>query len=254
MIPIQSNFAHRCTVRLNPKLNGSLMNSIFEYRQVLLDGTLVTVELALGALVLSVILGLMGAFGKLSTSRPIQKMANAYTTLVRGVPDLVLMMLLFYGGQQILNDVGQWSGWWDYLELNQFVAGVCSIGFVLGAYMTETFRGALLAIPPGQTEAGVAFGFTPITLFRRITWPHMVRIALPSFHNNWLVLIKTTALVSVIGLQDLVWSASSAGRTVREPFTFMLAVLLIYLVLTAISDLGLRWLERTYSTGEREIA
>ena len=98
-------------------------------------------------------------------------------------------------------------------------------------------------------EAGIACGMSGGTVFRRITWPQMVGHALPSFTNNWLVLIKATALVSVIGLHDLVWNASTAGRSVREPFTFMFAVLIIYLVLTAFSDVGLRWLDRRYSAG-----
>ncbi len=229
------------------------MESIWNYRGLLFDGALVTVQLALGALLLSVLLGLIGAMAKLSTSRLSQKLADAYTTLIRGVPDLVLMMLLFYGGQQILNDFGEVTGWWDYLEINQFSAGIFSIGFVFGAYMTETFRGAILAIPRGQIEAGIAFGMTPMKIFRRITWPQMVRFALPSFTNNWLVLVKATALVSVIGLHDLVWNASTAGRSVREPFTFMFAVLMIYLLLTIISDVGLRWLDRKYSVGVRQV-
>ena len=179
------------------------------------------------------------------------RFASAYTTLVRGVPDLVLMMLLFYGGQQIVNELGTVTGWWDYLEIDQFIAGIGSIGCVFGAYMTETFRGAILAIPRGQIEAGISCGMTNLTIFRRITWPQMVRHALPGFTNNWLVLIKATALVSVIGLHDLVWNASTAGRSVREPFTFMFAVLLSYLALTAISDIGLRWLDRRYSAGVR---
>ena len=115
--------------------------------------------------------------------------------------------------------------------------------------MTETFRGAILAIPKGQLEAGYACGMTSKLVFLRITWPQMVRHALPSFSNNWLVLIKATALVSVIGLHDLVWNASMAGRSIREPFTFMMAVLIIYLIITAISDIGLRWLNRHYSSG-----
>ena len=117
--------------------------------------------------------------------------------------------------------------------------------------MTETFRGAILAIPRGQIEAGISCGMTSLTIFYRITWPQMVRHALPSFTNNWLVLVKATALVSVIGLHDLVWNASTAGRSVREPFTFMFAVLVIYLILTAVSDVGLRWLDRRYSAGVR---
>ena len=219
---------------------------------LLLEGTIVTVELAVGSLFFSVVLGLIGAMAKLSNSRVANRVAGSYTTLIRGVPDLVLMMLLFYGGQQVINDLGVLTGLWDYVEVNQFTAGVGSIGFVFGAYMTETFRGAILAIPRGQIEAGVSCGMTSLTVFRRITWPQMMRHALPSFTNNWLVLIKATALVSVIGLHDLVWNASTAGRSVRKPFTFFFAVLVIYLVLTAISDIGLRWLDRRYSAGERK--
>ncbi len=229
------------------------MESVWEYRALLLSGTLVTVQLAIGSLLISVLLGLAGASAKLARNPVSQRLANAYTTLVRGVPDLVLMMLLFYGGQQIFNDLGSVTGLWDYIEINQFTAGVGSIGFVFGAYMTETFRGAILAIPRGQIEAGISCGMTPLTIFRRITWPQMVRHALPSFTNNWLVLVKATALVSVIGLHDLVWNASTAARSFRpaQSFTFMFAVLIIYLILTAISDAGLRWLDRRYSVGVR---
>ena len=155
------------------------MDSVWEYRNLLLAGTAVTVQLALASLAFSVVLGLVGATAKLAANPISQKIAGAYTTLVRGVPDLVLMMLLFYGGQQIANDLGSLTGWWDYVEINQFIAGVWSIGFVFGAYMTETFRGAILAIPRGQIEAGVACGMTPFLIFRRITWPQMVRHALP---------------------------------------------------------------------------
>ena len=227
------------------------MELIWEYRFLLLAGTAVTIQLAIGSLLLSVVLGLIGASAKLANNPVSQRIAAGYTTLVRGVPDLVLMMLLFYGGQQIVNDLGDATGLWDYVEINQLTAGIASIGFVFGAYMTETFRGAILAIPRGQIEAGISCGMMPFTIFYRITWPQMVRHALPSFTNNWLVLVKATALVSVIGLHDLVWNASTAGRSVREPFTFMFAVLIIYLILTAISDVGLRWLDRRYSVGVR---
>ena len=227
------------------------MELIWEYRVLLLAGTAVTIQLAIGSLFLSVVLGLIGASAKLAKNPVSQRIAAGYTTLVRGVPDLVLMMLLFYGGQQIVNDLGSSTGLCDYVEINQLTAGIASIGFVFGAYMTETFRGAILAIPRGQIEAGISCGMMPFTIFYRITWPQMVRHALPSFTNNWLVLVKATALVSVIGLHDLVWNASTAGRSVREPFTFMFAVLIIYLILTAISDVGLRWLDRRYSVGVR---
>ena len=225
------------------------MDVVWEYRNLLFEGTVVTIQLALGSLLLAVLFGLLGATAKLSKSRLLQRIANGYTTLIRGVPELVLMMLLFYGGQQLINDFGNALGLWTYVEIEQFTAGVFAIGFTFGAYMTETFRGAILSIPYGQIEAATACGMRPMTIFRRITWPQMVRHALPGFGNNWLVLVKATALVSVIGLHDLVWNASTAGRSVREPFTFMFAVLVIYLILTAVSDVGLRWLDRRYSVG-----
>ncbi|RUM49961.1 MAG: arginine ABC transporter permease ArtQ [Marinomonas sp.] len=229
------------------------MENLISYIPILMKGTLVTVELGILSLVLSVVLGLLGAWGKLSKSRVGQSVSGIYTTLIRGIPDLVLMLLLYFGGQTLLNDIGESTGLWGYVEINQFTAGVLTIGFIFGAYMTETFRGAFLAVPPGQLEAGTAYGMRKAQIFRRIIWPQLIRFALPSFGNNWLVLLKTTALVSVIGLQDVVYLANTAGRTTHEPFTFFGAVLLIYLILSSVSDVGLRWLDRKYSAGVRRV-
>lgn len=225
------------------------MNAIIEYQGQLLSGTWVTLQLAIYSLVISVLCGLLGAWAKLSKNLVAQKTAAGYTTIVRGVPDLVLILLVFYGGQQFANSIGSWTGLWDYVEISQFAAGVGTIGIVFGGYMTETFRGAIMAIPKGQIEAGVACGMSRATIFRRIIGPQMVRYAIPGFSNNWLVQIKSTALVSVIGLQDVVYNGFVAGRSTRMLFTFMFAVLLIYLLLTAISDLGLRALDKKYSKG-----
>jgi len=225
------------------------LNLIIEYQGQLLAGTWVTVRLALISLLIAVMFGLLGAWAKLSKNFVAQKTAAGYTTIVRGVPDLVLILLVFYGGQQLINSFGSVTGLWDYVEISQFAAGAGTIGIVFGGYMTETFRGAILAIPKGQIEAGIACGMSRFTIFRRVIWPQMVRYALPGFSNNWLVQIKSTALVSVIGLQDVVYNGFVAGRSTRQLFTFMFAVLMIYLVLTAISDLGLRWLDRKYSKG-----
>ncbi len=227
------------------------MDTVISYMPSIIDGTLMTVALAVGSVILSVVLGLLGAWAKLSKSRFAQNLGGAYTTLVRGVPDLVLMLLLFFGGQTLLNQLGDATGLWGYVEIDQFSAGVLTIGFIFGAYMTETFRGAYLAIPRGQVEAGVACGMSPRLVFARIVWPQLVRFALPSFGNNWLVLLKTTALVSVLGLQELVYNAFTAGRSTRQLFTFMFVALVMYLILTAISDVGLRWLDRKYSAGIR---
>ena len=225
------------------------MDLIIEYQGQLLAGTWVTIKLAVLSLLIAVLFGLLGAWAKLSKNILAQKTAAAYTLIVRGVPDLVLILLVFFGGQELANQIGVWTGLWDYAEISQFAAGVGTIGVVFGGYMTETFRGAILAIPRGQIEAGIACGMSRLTIFRRIIWPQMVRYALPGFSNNWLVQIKSPALVSVIGLQDVVYNGFVAGRSTRQLFTFMFAVLMIYLVLTAVSDTGLRWLDRKYSKG-----
>lgn len=225
------------------------MEDLWAYRGLLMQGTLTTITLALCGLVVAVALGLLGAWGKLSQSRAAQRAANAYTTIVRSIPDLCMMLLLYFGGQTLLNQLGQATGAWDYLEINQFVAGTITIGIIFGAYMTETFRGAYQSIPKGQFEAGTAIGLSKIGLFRTITLPQLMGYAIPSLGVNWMVLLKTTALVSIIGLQDVVWYALSAGRTTRNPFTFFVAVMVIYLVLTFLSELVLRYLERKYTVG-----
>lgn len=134
------------------------MDVIFEYRQILIEGTFVTISLAVLSLLLSIVLGLVGAFAKLSPSRGIRRAGNVYTIFVRSVPDLVLMMLIFFGGQTFVTQIGSLTGLWGYVEINQFAAGVLTLGFIFGAYMSETFRGAIIAIPRGQIEAAMAVG------------------------------------------------------------------------------------------------
>lgn len=225
------------------------MDLIFEYRSQLMAGAAMTVQLALASLIIAVVFGLLGAWAKLSGSRIARRLAQIYTTIVRGIPDLVLIMLVFYGGQVTLNAVGDMTGLWGYIEISQFVAGAGTIGVIFGAYFTETFRGAIMAIPRGQIEAGISCGMPRLLIFRHIIWPQMVRYALPGFTNNWLVQLKTTALVSVIGLQDLVYNAFTAGRSSGQLFTFMAAAFVIYLILTGLSDIALRALDRRYSRG-----
>lgn len=216
------------------------------YGPLILSGAILTVEVALLSLAVAVLLGIAGALGKLSASPVARGVAGAYTTVIRGVPDLVLMLLIFYGGQELVNRLVPLLGYEDYIDINPFVAGVLTIGFIYGAYMTESFRGAILAVPPGQLEAARAYGMREGRVFVRILAPQMMRHALPSLGNNWLVLLKTTALVSVIGLQDMVFRAAASGRATREPFTFLFVVALIYLLLTTVSVLLLGWAERRY--------
>lgn len=220
----------------------------------LLDGTLTTLGVAGASLVFAVLLGLAGAAAKLSRIPVIRWLASTYTTVVRGVPDLVLMLLIFFGGQIGINAAAAALGYEGYVDINPFVAGVATIGFIFGAYLTETFRGALMAIPAGQREAGLAFGMSPMRVFLRITFPQMVRLAIPGFTNNWLVLVKSTAIVSVIGLTDMMHSAGLAAGATREPFTFYLAAAAIYLAITSISLLALGALEKRVTVGLRRAA
>jgi arginine/ornithine transport system permease protein len=217
----------------------------------LLDGTLTTLGVAGASLVIAVLLGLAGAAAKLSRIPVIRWLASTYTTVVRGVPDLVLMLLIFFGGQIGINAAAAALGYEGYVDINPFVAGVATIGFIFGAYLTETFRGALMAIPAGQREAGLAFGMSPFQVFVRITFPQMVRFAIPGFTNNWLVLVKSTAIVSVIGLTDMMHSAGLAAGATREPFTFYLAAAAIYLAITSISLLALGALEKRVTVSLR---
>ena len=227
------------------------MSYVIDYLPLILKGMLLTVELALLALLIAFVLGMIGALAKLSKSRIARSAAGIYTTLIRGTPELVTMTLIFFGGQILVNNIGEKLGL-EYIDVSPFMAGVLTIGFIYGAYMTETFRGGILAVSRGEIEAGYAFGMTPIQVFLRITFPAMVRHALPGFGNNWLVLVKATALVSVIGLPDMVYNAGLAGGSTRKPFTFFCVVAFLFLIITGISDVGLRWLDKRYSVGVRK--
>lgn len=218
----------------------------------LLEGASVTLAVALSSLAVAATLGLAGALAKLSRSRVLQAIAATYTTLIRGVPDLVLMLLVFYGGQVAINTVAPMLGHEDYIDIDPFVAGVLTIGFIFGAYLTESFRGAFLAVPPGQREAGLAYGMSPRQVLVRITLPQMLRHALPGLSNNWLVLIKSTAIVSIIGLSDLMTRGQQAAGNTREPFSFYLAVALIYLVFTSASELLFAWAQKRLAIGAKE--
>jgi arginine/ornithine transport system permease protein len=217
----------------------------------LLEGSAVTLAVALSSLAIAALLGLIGALAKLSRSRVARGVAATYTTLIRGVPDLVLMLLVFYGGQLAVNTIAPKLGHDDFIDIDPFVAGVLTIGFIFGAYLTEAFRGAFLAVPPGQREAGLAYGMSPRLVLWRITLPQMLRHALPGISNNWLVLIKSTAIVSIIGLSDLMTRGKQAAGTTREPFTFFLAVALIYLVFTSVSELVFAWAQRRLAIGTK---
>jgi len=221
------------------------------YGPIIFAGTVQTVKLAILSLAFAFVLGLLGAAEKLSRNRITQGAGTVYTTLIRGVPDLVLMLLLFYSIQIWLNDLTDMLGW-DQIDIDPFVAGVAVLGFIYGAYFTETFRGAFLAVPRGQLEAGAAYGMSGWQVFTRIMFPQMMRFALPGIGNNWQVMVKATALVSIIGLADVVKAAQDAGKGTLRFFFFTLMAGAIYLLITTASNFVLMYLEKRYSTGVRK--
>ncbi len=240
------------------------------YEASILKGAMLTIEVALLSLLLAVILGMLAALAKLSPYRTPRVIATVYTTVIRGIPDLVLMMLIFYGGQILLNNslytLNEWLNQWigsgnpahewtsylpDYIGVSPFSAGIITIGFIFGAYMAETFRGAILAVDKGELEAAKAYGMSPALAFRRVLFPQMIRHALPGFGNNWLVLLKTTALVSIIGLEDMVRVGALAAGSTKMPFTFYMTVAVIFLFFTSVSTGLLKLVERKYSAHTR---
>ncbi|MDM9650391.1 ABC transporter permease [Pseudomonas mendocina] len=219
------------------------------YGSTILDGAWLTVQLALLSMAVAVALGLLGAAFRLSPVRWLALLGETYATVIRGIPELVLILLIFFGGQDLVNRIAPLLGHEDYIDINPFVAGVGTLGFIYGAYLSETFRGAFMAIPKGQGEAGLAYGMSPLRVFLRILVPQMIRLAIPGITNNWLVLVKATALISLVGLQDMMARAKSAGDATREPFTYILLAAAVYLAITSVSLLVLRYLERRYSVG-----
>ncbi|BBM89172.1 ABC transporter permease [Spirochaetota bacterium] len=217
-----------------------------EYGYLFLEGAVYTLAVGVVSLVIATVLGIVIALMKLSSLRSLQWAARFYTTVVRGVPDLVMMLLFFYGVQIIINNIIEVLELDIYILLNPFLAGVLAIGFIFGAYMAETFRGAILAISRNEIEAAHAYGLSGKVLFWRIIFPQLIRYGLSSFTNNWLVLLKTTSLVSVIGLNDMVRMANVAASSTKQPFIFYSVVLVIFLIYTSVSLWGLNVLKKRY--------
>ncbi len=232
------------------------LDALLGYREQLLAGALISLELSLSSLAIALVLGLAACLAGRSPRPWLRWPANFYSTIVRGIPDLVQLFLLYYGSQYLLNYLTDHFNW-PPMEMNPFITGIIAIGFIFGAYMTESFRGGFDAIPKGQIEAARAFAMKPATIFWKIQWPQMLRYALPSIGNNWLVLMKSTALVSIIGLKDLVFISNSAARAAQKTdiyasFWFYGLMALFFLLLTSVSILLLKLLERRYSLGFQE--
>jgi len=230
------------------------MIDLHGFGELMLAGTLVTVELAICSLIVGLILGLTGAAAKLSDLMVLRVVGNSYSTLVRGLPEFLVVLTFYFGASDVLMWIAAKFGYNEYIEISAFTAGTVALGFIFGAYASELFRGAIIALPKGQSEAARALGMCRHQVFFRIVLPQVWRIALPGLGNLFMILMKDTALVSVVGLEELMrMTAFAVGRS-REPFTFYLAAAVIYLILTSVASIGLRHMEKRACVGVREAA
>ncbi|SEO91593.1 amino acid ABC transporter membrane protein 1, PAAT family [Salinihabitans flavidus] len=216
---------------------------------MLLQGTFITIQLALLSLVLGLVFGLLGAAMKLSPAWPLRLIAGFYTAVLRGVPELVVILFVYFGGVLIVNAVASTFGYDRYIDVSAFAAGVTALSLTFGAYATEIFRGAVMAVPKGQIEAARACGMSPATIGIRILLPQVWRFALPGLGNTFLIILKETALVSVIGLDELMRKTEIAVGYTKKPFTFFLAAAFIYLALTVVVMAAQRGLEARANRG-----
>ena len=218
-------------------------------------GALMTMAVAVCSYLLGVLIGSFFAALKLSRFLVLRIMADAYTTIVRGVPELLIIYLVFFGGGTLLRTVASGIfGYEGYIDPPLFVTGMVCIGVSAGAYNTEVIRGAVLAVPVGQLEAAKAVGMSAMQRFWRVLFPQVARYALPGLGNVWQLTLKETSLISVIGLVEIMRQAAVASGSTKQPFTFYLVAAVLYLGLTSISNRGFNRAEVWAARGVRQDA
>lgn len=219
----------------------------------LLTGLIASVEIAVGAFGLGFLIGIGGAYGKLYGGPVLRDLLEVYTTVVRAVPELVLILLLYFAGTDLVNRLLTAFGYAP-VDINGLVAGIGVLGVVQGAYSTEVLRGAILAIPQGQIEAARAYGMSPGTMLRRVTLPAMLPFAIPGLANLWLIATKDTALLAVVGFDELTQTTRTAAGATKAYFTFFIAAGVMYLALTLCSNTVLARVERWARRGMPSVA
>lgn len=217
----------------------------------LLMGTAMTIAVAVSAFAFGILVGSLGASAKLSHSLILNGLADVYTTVVRGIPELLVIYLLFFGGNGVVTYLAAVFGYGGRVELNAFTVGVVAVGLISGAYSTEVIRGAVRAVPFGQIEAARACGMGRWLILRRVLVPQTMRFALPGLGNIWQLTLKDTALVSVTALAELMRVTHLAAGATREPFLFYSAAAVLYLALTTVSTALFDRAEQTANRGVR---
>lgn len=204
--------------------------------RAMIGAALMTLAVSLTAMLIGALAGACVAAAKLSASRAWRNAGEAYTTVLRGVPDLLVIYLIYFGGSTLVSRVGQMFGVEGFVGLPSFLAGALAVGLVSAAYQAEVFRGAFLTVPKGQIEAAKAVGMGGALRFRRIIVPLVLRFALPGLGNVWQLALKESALVSVTGLVELLRMSQIGAGSTRQPFSFYIAAGALYLVLTTASS------------------
>jgi polar amino acid transport system permease protein len=227
------------------------MFNLYGFGGLIFAGTWMTIKLILSILLFGLILGMIGAGAKLSRFRILNIMAGAFTSIVRGIPELILILGIYFGGTVVINNLLASLGYADSFGINPFAAGVVALGTAYGAYATDVFRVSIQSIPKGQIEAARAVGMPGPLIFRRIILPQIWLVALPALGNLFLVSQKDSALVSVIGLQEIMRASSFAVRYTKKPFTFYLAAAFIYLGLTVVTTVAIQLFEKRAGRGLR---
>lgn len=209
----------------------------------LLSAALMTVALSLSGLAVGALFGAVLAHARIGGGLVLRSLADAVTTILRGVPDLLVIYLFYFGGSGLLSWAGHAAGYDGFIGLPVFLTGTLALGVVSAAYQAEVFRGAFNAIPRGQIEAARAAGMRNLLMFRRVLVPQVLRHALPGLGNVWQLILKDSALISVIGLVELLRAAQIGAGSTRQPFLFYSAALVLYLVITSVSGQVFRWAE-----------
>ena len=215
----------------------------------LLIATLMTIAVSITAMLIGFIFALIFTPLKLSKNKFFNLIAYFYTTVIRGVPELLVIYLFFFGGSSAIMFVASIFGYSGYIEINAFLTGAFSIGIISGAYSTEVFRGAIQSIDKGQFEASNVLGFSKVLRFYKIILPQMLRLSIPNLSNVWQITLKDTSLISVTGLVEIMRQSYIAAGSTRDPLLFYSIAAFLYLILTFLSMKIINKLEIKYSRG-----
>ncbi len=210
---------------------------------------LMTIAVSVTAMLIGILFSIIFTPLKLSKIKIFNLIANSYTTIIRGVPELLVIYLFFFGGSGAIMFVASIFGYNDYIEINAFITGSFAIGIISGAYSTEVFRGAIQSIDRGQFEASKALGFKKYVFFLKVIIPQMLRLAIPNLSNVWQITLKDTSLISVTGLVEIMRQSYIAAGSTRDPLFFYSIAALLYLILTFLSMKIFNRLEKNYSRG-----